>query len=126
MIYIYLAVSCIAFIEMFIALDIKREAMRLLACSRDAMEVVVSSDLGDIEKETFMRRASLELFKYTFLFLGKFLAIAAILYFIYWATIASFPSLRTPIDDIFVSPVFLLGLTVFATVYAWARNVVFR
>ncbi len=28
--------------------------------------------------------------------------------------------------DSFVSPVFLLGLTVFATVYGWARNVVFR
>lgn len=126
MIYIYLATSCIAFIELFIWLDTKREAVSLLAQSRDAMSVVMSSDLGDEEKEVLVRRASVELFKCTFLFLGKFLAIVAVLYFIYLATVVAFPDLRIPIQESFVSPIVLVGLTLLATVYVWVRNVVLR
>lgn len=126
MIYIYLATSCIAFVELFIALNIQREAVSLLSQSRDAMKVVMSSDLHDDEKEVLVRRASIEMFKSTFLFLGKFLAIVAVLFGIYWATIAAFPDLRTPIHDSFVSPIVLVALTLLATVYVWARNVILR
>jgi len=90
------------------------------------MKVLTSSDLDDDDKEAFMRRASLEMFKCTFLFFGKFLAIIAVLFAIYWATILALPGLRTPINDSFLSPIVLVALTVLATVYVWARNVVLR
>ena len=126
MIYIYLAISCIAFVELFIWLDTKREALSLMAQSRDAMGVITSSDLDDDEKEVLVRRASVEIFKCTFMLIGKFLAIVAVLYCIYFATVVTFPDLRAPIHESFVSPIALIGLTLFAAVYVWARNAVFR
>lgn len=126
MLYIYLAVSCIAFIESFIALDIQRDARALITRSREAMSVIMSSDLDDDQKEAYTRSASLQMFKSTGLFVIKFLAIGAALFVIYWATITALPALRTPILASFVSPLYLIGLTALAFIYVWVRSVLFR
>lgn len=126
MLYVYLAVSCIAFIELFIALNILRDSRSLISGSHEAVKVVMSPDLDDEEKEVFMRRASVEMFKSTGLFLGKFLVIAGVLFVVYFATVSVLPNLRPQILASLVSPVFLAGLTAFAFVYVWARNVVLK
>ena len=126
MLYAYLAISCIAFIELFIALRIQQDAAVLIARSRDAMSVITSRDLDDDQKEAYTRKASVEMFKLTGLFVVKFLAIAVALFVIYWVTVSTFPDLRAPILASFVSPLFLLGLTVLAIIYVWVRSVLLR
>jgi hypothetical protein len=126
MLYVYLGVSCIAFVELFIALDILHESRSLISRTHEAMRVVMSTELDDDQKEVFMRRASLEMFKSTGLFLGKFLVIAAALYAVYVAAVAVFPDLRPQILASLASPASMVGLTAFAFVYVWARNVIFR
>jgi len=124
MIYLFLLVSCVIFIELFIYLDLNKEAMTIITRSRDAMGVVMSSDLDDDAKEAFMRRASVEMFKATFTFAIKFLFIVVVLYAIYWLLINVFPDLRDPVLESLVSPVVIVGMTFAAMSYVWVRNVI--
>jgi len=126
MIYLFLLAFCIAFIELFMALDIKREGVNLIARSRDAMAVIASSELDDDEKESFMRRTSVEMFKATIRFIIKFLLIIMVLFVMYWLTIFAFPELRAPILQYFVSPVGIVGMTLIAIAYVWIRNVTLK
>ncbi len=126
MIYLFLLGSCIVFIEMFIVLDLKREAMSFVARSRAAMRVVMSAELDDDEKEALVRRASIEMFKATFLFSLKFLFIVLVLYTMYWLIVTVFPELRDPILGSIVSPIVIIVLTLAAAAYVWARNVLLK
>jgi hypothetical protein len=126
MTYLYLVVSCIVFIELFIALKIKRQAHNLISESRETMGVMMSPEIGDDEKEAFMRRAALKMLIATILFAGKFLLIVLALSTVFWLSVTIFPELQEPIMESFVSPAIIVGLTVLAVAYAWARNVVFK
>ncbi len=117
-------ISCVIFIELFIFLDLKNDAMRLVTQSRKAMSVVMSSKLDDDAKEAFLRQASIEMFKATFVLAMKFLVITVVLYAMYWLLVTIAPDLRVPILESFVSPVVIIGVTVVAMSYAWVRNVV--
>ena len=126
MIYVYLLVSCIVFIELFILFDVKKEAMGIVTLSREVMGILMSSGLDDDAKEAFMRRASIDTFKATLIISLKFLLIILMLYAMYWIMVYAFPMLRDPILDSFVSPLVIIGLTAAAMVYVWARNVVIK
>ena len=67
MIYVFLVVSCIVFVELFIFLDPKTDAAKIVKRSRESIGVVISSELDDDEKEAFMRNASIQMFKGTFI-----------------------------------------------------------
>ena len=126
MIYLFLMISCVIFIELFIFFDLKNDAMKLVTQSREAMSVVMSSKLHDDSKEAFMRQASIETLKGTFMFAMKFLLITVVLYAIYWLLITMVPDLRVPILESFVSPTVIIGVTVAAMSYAWLRNVILK
>lgn len=126
MIYVFLLASCIVFIELFIVLDLKQEATDMVARSHAAMRVMMSAEYDDDEKETLVRRASIDMFKATFLFALKFLLIVLVLYTMYWLTVTVFPGLRGPILGSIVSPIVVIGLTLAAAAYVWARNVILK
>ena len=57
MIYVYLFFSCVVFIELFISLDLKKEAFGIVTRSREAMNVAMSSELDDDAKEKVQEAA---------------------------------------------------------------------
>ena len=124
MIYLVLLSSCVVFVELFLLLDLKREALQIAGLSRETLAVVMSSELGDEAKETFMRRASIDVFGATCRLVGKFLAILAVLYAIFWLASTLSPELGDRIVESFVSPSIIIGLTILTAAYVWARNVV--
>ena len=126
MIYVFLLATCIVFIELFFVLDLRRETKDIVARSRAAVQIVMSAELDDDRKETLVRRASIEMFKVTFLFSLKFLLIALALYSMYWLVVMVFPELRDPILGSIVSPIVIIGLTLVAAAYVWARNVLLK
>ena len=126
MIYVFLLASCIVFIELFIVLDLRREATSIVTRSHAGMRVLTSADLDDDEKEALVRRASVDLFKATLLFSLKFLMIALALYIMFWLAVALFPDLRNPILESIASPTIIIGLTLAAAAYVWARNVLLK
>jgi cytochrome c biogenesis protein CcdA len=87
---------------------------------------VMSSEMGDDEKEAFMRRAALKMLIATILFVAKFLLIVLALSAVYWLSVTVFPELQEPIMESFVSPTIIVGLTLLAIAYVWARNVIFK
>lgn len=90
------------------------------------MGVITSSELDDDEKESFMRRTSVEMFKATFLFILKFLLTISILFVMYWLFTVAFPELRVPILQHFMSPLVIAGMTVVAIAYVWIRSVALK
>lgn len=126
MIYAYLLVSCVVFVELFIFLDLKNEATAILSRSREAIGVVMSRELDDAAKESFMRRASVDMFKATLVFSLKLILVVVALYAIYWLVVGAFPPLRDRILQSFVSPLVIIALTLAALVYVWARDVVLK
>jgi hypothetical protein len=72
MIYAVLFSFSIALFELFALLNIGRDAMAIIARSQEAMRVLMSSELGDDDKEVLMRRGSADIFKATLRFALKF------------------------------------------------------
>ena len=126
MIYVFLFTSAIVFVELFIALDVRQQAQLIVSRAREATRVILSSDLDDDQKETFMRRSSVEMFAATFKFLMKFLVIILVIYAMFFLITFTFPATREPILESFVSPIVMLGLTLAAFAYVWLRNVIFK
>jgi hypothetical protein len=125
MTYIVLVCMCIVFVELFLALRISAQTSQMFLVTKEAMAVMASSELDDDTKESRVRRCSLTLFKATFLFLLKFLAIAAVLAAIYYAYIAFSPGQRQSLNETFVSmkAIVLLSFISFAYVYGRSRIV---
>lgn len=126
MIYAFLLVSCIVFIELFMVLDLRKDASRIIAGSREAMRVIMSPEADDDEKEAFVRRASADMFVATFKFLLKFLIIFLALYALYALVSYIVPAIRGPILESLVSPIVIVGLTLLAMAYVWLRNVILK
>jgi hypothetical protein len=125
MIYLPLLLLAIALFELFAWLRMTQDAKAIIARSQEAMRVLQSTQMGDDEKEVFMRQASLESFKATFRFALKFLLAGGVLYALYRLTITFFPHLEEPLLESFVSPVALVGVTLAVMVYARARKTIF-
>ena len=101
-----------------------RDAMAIIARSQDAMRVLLSPELGDDEKEAFMRRGSAEIFIATLRFAGKFLLIALVLYLLFLLIVTLVPDLKDSLIESFVSPLVIALLTVGTMCYAWARKAI--
>ena len=126
MTYVFLFTSAIVFVELFIALDVRQQAQLIVSRAGEATRVILSSDLDDDQKETFMRRSSVEMFAATFKFLMKFLVIILAMYAMFFLITFTFPATRESILESFVSPIVILGLTLAAFAYVWLRNVIFK
>ena len=122
MIYFYLLVSCVAFVELFMLFRLRRDVSTILSLSREAVQVMMSPELGDDAKEAFMRRASARMFKSTLLFVLKFLLIVAVLYAIFAFTVYLAPEIEGSILQSVVSPVVIVLLTIATAGYVYGRN----
>jgi hypothetical protein len=126
MIYALLLPLCIVFLELFLFLDLRKEAMAIVARSREAVRVMAAKDISDDDKEAFMRRAALAMLKATAMFTLKFLGIVAVLCAIFLGAVALMPDLERPLLDSLVSPPTILMLTIATVLYAWVRNAVLK
>jgi hypothetical protein len=124
MIYGLLLFLSIALFELFVLLRMVDNARTILANSQEAMRVLASRDLTDDEKESSMRRGSLEILKATLRLAAKLLLMGAILFALFQLFVMIFPDLRQPLLDSLVSPSGIAILTVAMMGYAWARRFV--
>jgi hypothetical protein len=124
MIYAVLFPFCIVLFELFALLKIGGDAMAIITRSQEAMRVLVSSELGDDDKEVLMRRGSADIFKATLRFALKFLAIGVVLYLLFLLTVTLFPGLKQPMLESLYSPVAIAVLTVGTMCYAWVRRAI--
>lgn len=124
--YALLLLFCVVFLELFLLLDLRKEAVAIAARSREAMRVVAAKGMSDDEKESFMRRESLAMFKATATLTLKLLGIAAVLYAIFLGAVAVMPDLERPLLDSFVSPRIIAMMTIATVLYAWARNAILK
>jgi hypothetical protein len=124
MIYIPLLLFCIVLFELFALLEMGKDAMAIIARSQEAMRVLQSPELGDDEKESFMRRGSAEIFRATLGFAVKFLLIGLVLYLLFLLTITLFPDLKEAMLESLFSPVVIVMLTAGTMCYAWARKAI--
>jgi cobalamin synthase len=122
MTYAILFLLCVVFLELFLFLELRKDAVAILARSREAVRVLCSAETDDDRKEAFMRRASAQTLKATAVFTLKFVLIFLLLYLIYRGAIAAIPGLEGPLVDSFVSPPVIVILTIATLCYAWARN----
>lgn len=99
--------------------------MAIIARSQESMRVLMSPDLGDDEKEAFMRRGSAEIFMATLRFAAKLLLIALVLYLLFLLTVTLFPDLKEALLEDLFSPVVIAMLTAGTLGYAWARKIFF-
>lgn len=124
MIYAVLFPFCIALFELFALLKIGSDAMAIITRSHQAMRVLMSSELGDDDKEVLMRRGSADIFKATLRFALKFLAIGVVLYLLFLLTVTLFPDLKQAMLESLSSPVVIAVLTVGTMCYAWVRRAI--
>lgn len=124
MIYAVLFPFCIALFELFALLNIGRDAMAIITRSQEAMRVLMSSELGDDDKEVFMRRGAADNFKATLRLALKFLAIGVVLYVLFQLTVTLFPDLKQAMLESLYSPVVIAVLTVGTMCYAWVRRAI--
>jgi len=124
MIYVPLLLFCVVFFELFLSLRIATDAMAIIARSQEAMRVLRSTQLGDDEKELFVRRASGQIFVATLRFAAKFALIGLALYALFWCTVRTFPDFERPLLETLVSPLGVVSLTLATMAYAWVRKTV--
>lgn len=126
MIHALLVLFGIAFLELILLFDLRTEIAGIFGGSREAMRVLASKSMDDDEKESFVRRASLALFRSTAIFAMKFLVVLAILYLVYLLMVTVLPDRR----DAFVANLMSLPgiaiMTIATLCYAWARNAVLK
>ena len=126
MIYALLFLFCVVFLELFLLLDLRKEAIAIVARSREAVRVMADADSSDDDKEAFMRRAALAMLKTTATFSLKFLGIFTVLYAMFLGAVALIPDLERPLLESLVSPPIILVLTIATVLYAWVRNAVLK
>ena len=124
MIYLVLFPFCIILFELFALLKTSRDATAIITRSREAMRVLMSSELGDDDKEVLMRRGSADIFKATLRFALKFLSIGVVLYLLFLLTVTLFPDLKQAMFESLYSPVIIAILTFGTLCYAWLRKAI--
>jgi len=124
MIYAVLFPFCILLFELFALLKMGRDAMAIITRSQEAMRVLMSSELGDYDKEVLMRRGSADIFKATLRFAVKFLSLGVVLYLLFLLTVTLFPDLKQALFESLYSPVVIAVLTFGTMCYAWVRKAI--
>ena len=112
--------------ELFGLLKLGGNAKTILVSSQQAMRVLKSAELADEEKESFMRRGSVEILKATLILAGKLMLAGAVLFALFELIVVIFPGLREPLLESFLSPSVIVILTVVLIGYAWARKAALR
>jgi NADH:ubiquinone oxidoreductase subunit 3 (subunit A) len=126
MIYGPLLFLSVVLFELFRLLKLADDAKAIIATSQQAMRVVRSPEIADREKESFMRRASIETLKATLRLAAKFLLVGAILFALFELIVAIFPGLGAPLRESLLSPAVIVILTAAVVGYAWARKLTLR
>jgi hypothetical protein len=124
MAHVILVLLCIAFVELFILLDLRRNFAAVAVHSREGISVLISSRLDDEEKEIIIRRKALDLFLATVLMVGKFLVIAVLAYSVYLLASPPLPESKEELAELLFSPWGLALLTGVTIGYVWVRNAV--
>ena len=122
MIYLLLFLFSVAFVELFILLRLSRDIHSVVELSRKGVGVLMSPEMDDEEKELFIRRRALELFKATFLLLAKFFSVFLILYAFYFIVTQFSSETGEAVLAGFQSLTVLLILTVATVFYVWIRR----
>jgi hypothetical protein len=124
MIYVFLLIMCVVFIELFLFLDVSKQLGSTISLSKEALDVLKSSTIEDEEKEVIIRRKSLSIFKVTLFFTSKFLLIFFILYVIYLLSIHWFFVSEKEFAEKIFSLQILLSMTIVSMLYIFIRNVI--
>jgi Sulfotransferase family len=122
MVFLFLFPLCLIFVEMFILLKVMENTQSIFLLSRQALGVLVSKEISDDEKEVFMRKRSLALFKVTIFFTFKFLSIFAFLFAVYFIVNYFSPSYGKIMSDGLYSMRIVAVLTAGTMLYVWIRN----
>ncbi len=124
MIIISLLVMCVVFVELFVALGLRRHVDVTLVESRRSLDVVRSKTLSDDEKEQATRRSSATLIRQSGLFFGKLLVIMAALALIVLATVHLAGVDAEVMHQRLLSPLVWLAMTAAAALYVGIRHAV--
>jgi len=126
MIYIALLLLSVLFIELFILFDINDSIRSVLRISRDAYSTVMSSELDDNEKELFVRRSSLAMFKITLAFLLKIMFVLLALYVFYILFSFLFSFSGEELIKVSLLPQTIIALILLSFLYIRLRSVIIR
>ena len=126
MIYLFLIVSTIVFVEIFIATNILSSAHSISAASRRAISTFRSPEMSDDEKEIIIVGMSKDIAIATFVFSAKFILILLFLYGLYIAAVQLSLITQDEFLDSMQSLRTIIALTVLAVVYIQVRNVVLK
>ena len=126
MIYVALLLLSVLFIELFVLFDINGTVRSVLRISRDAYSVMMSSDLGDDEKERFVRRSALDMFKITLVFLVKITFILLALYGLYILLSSVLPLSEDRLIEVSFLPQTIIALILLSFLYIRLRSVIIR
>jgi len=126
MIYGPLLLLSVVLFELFRLLRMGENEKTIIARSQEALRVLRSPELADDEKESFMRRGSIEILKATLYLAGKFVLTGGIVFALFQLIVTIFPSLEKPLLESLVSPSVIAILTAAVIGYAWARRAALR
>jgi len=126
MIYISLFLLCITFIELFILLNLNSNIKSVLGRSRNAYEVIMSTELNDEEKEKRVRKSSLDIFRDTIIFFVKMILMTLILYIFYKVLLFLFSLSEDQVIAVSLSLYTVVALTLAALFYGWLRSVIIQ
>jgi hypothetical protein len=126
MIYITLLSLSVLFIELFILLDINDTIGSVFRISRDAYSIMKSSELDENEKERFVRRSSLDMFKITLVFLVKITFILLALYGLYILLSSVLPLSEDRLIEVSFLPQTIIALILLSFLYIRLRSVIIR
>lgn len=124
MIHLLLLVLCVTSVELFVLLGLRHDIVAMISVSREAVGILTSSRLADLEKEVLLRRKSLELFRLTAVFSSKFLLICLFACLIYASVVGLSPEAGKTLLENLVSLDGLALLTAVMMCYVWARNAI--
>ena len=117
-------IICVAFVELFIALNLTGRARDIISCTQKSVAAMASPDLSDREKENAIRKSTLESLKLTLSFAVFFIILCACLYGLYLLLNYTLSLQSEQIIDVMSSLPGIISLTGVALLYTWARNAI--
>lgn len=126
MIVAVLAAMVVVFAELFLALGLRGHFRVTTDASREVMAILRSETMSDDDKETAMRRLSLQLIRQSGLFLAKLALILAAMAGLYLIAIHLLGVDAARLDASLLSPLVWLAMTIAAVHYVWIRHALAR
>jgi len=126
MIYFALLLLSVLFIELFVLFDINDTVRSVLRISQDAYSVMRSPELDENEKERFVRRSALDMFKITLIFLVKITFILLALYALYIILSSVFSLSEDRLIEASFLPQTIIALILLGFLYIRLRSVIIR